>query len=60
MPQNDVFFPSGQFKIIFCILKRTSCMDKTVKSVSRIFFMPVIQKIIMQERTSDQLFSIYI
>ena len=54
MPRNDVFFPSGQFKIIFCILKRTSCMDKTVKSVSRIFFMPVIQKIIVQQCAANE------
>ena len=51
----------GNANVVMCsAMGQEAMVMEAVQAVRGILLMPVIQKIIMQERTSDQLFSIYI
>ena len=49
---NDIFFDIRQFKIPLRIAQSSIRMVEAMKAVRRIRIMPVIEKIIMQQRTA--------
>ena len=57
---NNIPFHISQFKIGICIFQCPSRMVKTMKSALWNFLVPVIQKIIMQQGSSEQSPLIYL
>lgn len=54
MMEDHIFLNFGDKKVSFCIFKRFTWVGESMKPVTLIWDMPVIQEIVMQKSTPDQ------
>lgn len=59
MAGDDVFFHRGEHKILLGVFQRRGRMGKTVKPMSGVFLVPVIQEVVVEEGAAEEGADIY-
>ena len=59
MAGDDVFFHWGEHKILLSIFQRGGWVGEAVEAVSGVFFVPVVQKVVVEERAPQEGVGVY-